>query len=260
MTTSYRQPIFPGDRGDDILAVRHALRALGHELPATGLTAGPEFVSAIERVQRNHGLSVDGRYGPTVHPIVAPHFNHQDIVLYKRAQLRTHYMSPFAQSGQLVPGRTDQGVDYHGVGPICAIGDGTIVGVGQTTGWPGGPQGSGIPGTFLLYRLENGRHAGRYIYVAEAIVANVHTGQKVEAGQTICRFGAHAAPGGHPGIETGWGSPTMNLTYHRFMGQPYHETSTPAGEAFARLLKALGAPVVSVGPGAEFHEYAPQLH
>jgi hypothetical protein len=260
MITPYRQPIFPGDSGDDILAVRHALRALGHDLPDAGLTAGPEFVKAIRRLQSNHHLDIDGRYGPTVHPIVAPHFTRQDVTLYRRAPLRAHYLNPFAKSRQLVLGRTDQGVDYHGVGPIAAIGDAVIIGAAQTAGWPGGPPGSGIPGTFLLYRLENGRHAGRYVYVAEAIVATVHTGQKVRAGDTICTFAANAAPNQHPGIETGWGCETMNITYHKFMGQPYHETSTPAGEAFARFLKAIGAPVVDVGPGEEFHTYPAPVH
>jgi hypothetical protein len=262
MTTPFRQPIFPGDEGDDILAVRHALIALGHHLPDTGLVAGPEFVSAIRRVQSNHGLEIDGRYGATVHPIVAPHFKKQDVVLYKRAPIRVHYANPFAGSHQLVVGRIDQGIDYHGVGPIGAIGDAQIIGAEQTHGWPGGPPGSGIAGTFLLYRLLNGRHEGRFVYVEEAIVPTVHAGQKVKAGDTICTFGAHAAPGGHPGIETGWGCETMFLSYHRFMGQPFSEddAATPAGEAFTRLLKAVGAPVPTIGPGEEFHTYPAPVH
>jgi Putative peptidoglycan binding domain len=250
--TPYRQPIFPGDKGDDVLAVRHALVLLGHQLPSNGLTAGPEFVSAIERVQRNHGLHVDGRYGPTVHPIVAPHFTHPDVALYKQAALRVHYVNPFEKSTQLEKGRIDQGVDYHGVGPICAIGDAEIVGAEKTHGWPGGPSGSGIAGTYILYRLTNGRHAGRYVYVAEAVDATVSTGQHVRAGDVICTFGANAAPGGHPGIETGWGCKTMFLTYHQFIGHKNLERDTPAGAAFARLLKRLGAPVVPVDDGAEF--------
>ncbi len=243
MTTAYRQPIFPGDKGGDIFAVRHALRALGHDLPAVGFTAGPIFVSAIERVQRNHGLEVDGHYGPTVHPIVAPHFNAADAFLYTHAQIRAHYVNPLGKARNIVTGRIDQGVDYHGIGPILALGDATIIGNGGH-GWPGG--------NYLLYQLSAGPHAGRFVFVAEAIVPTVVAGDKVRAGDTICTFGADAAPGAHPGIETGWSSATLNITYAKST-TGYHEGDvTPAGKAFARLLKRLGAPVVDVDHGPEF--------
>jgi putative peptidoglycan binding protein len=248
--TPYRQPIFPGDKGRDVFAVRHALRALGHELPAVGFTAGPQFVSALERLQRNHGLDVNGRYGPTVHPIVAPHFSKADAFMYVHAALRAHYVNPFEQATHLVAGRIDQGVDYHGVGPILAIGDADVVGNGGS-GWPGG--------NYLLYRLRNGVHAGRLVYVAESIVPSVKAGDRVSAGDVVCTFGAHAAPGQSPGIETGWGSETLNLTYAKTT-TGYHEGEvTPAGRAFARLLKRLGAPVVDVDDGPEFPA-GPELH
>jgi peptidoglycan hydrolase-like protein with peptidoglycan-binding domain len=243
MTTPYRQPIFPGDKGSDIFAVRRALRALGHQLPAQGYTAGPEFVDAIERVQKNHGLSVDGNYGPTVHPIVASHFDAYGIQLYTRAKLRPHYVNPFGLTTKLVAGRVDQGVDYHGVGPILAIGDAVIVGDGGS-GWPGGH--------YLLYKLANGIHAGRFVYVAEAIVPSVSAGQRVRAGDAICTFGPAAAPGQSPGIETGWGSATLNVTYAKSTTGYTEGQVTPAGAAFVRLLHRLGAPVISHDAGPEF--------
>jgi peptidoglycan hydrolase-like protein with peptidoglycan-binding domain len=244
MTTPYRQPILPGDKGSDIFAVRRALRTLGHQLPARGYTAGPEFVDAIARVQRNHGLSVDGKYGPTVHPIVAPHFDAYGVQLYSRAKLRAHYVNPFGLATQLVAGRIDEGVDYHGVGPILAIGDAVVVGDGLPSRWPGHH--------YLLYKLSNGVHAGRYVYVAEAIVPKVGAGQKVRAGDVICDFGPDAAPGRSPGIETGWGSATLNRAYAAATTGYKEGQMTDAGKAFARLLHHLGAPVVSFDEGPEF--------
>jgi Putative peptidoglycan binding domain len=243
--TPFRQPIYGGDRGSDVLAVRRALRSRGHRIPRIGRTAGPEFVKAVRRVQANHDLAVDGVYGPKTHALLAPAFDRWGVWLYQHAAIRARYVNPFARA-QVVAGRIDMGVDYHGTGPILAIGDATIVGLGGT-GWPGSH--------YLLYRLENGPHAGHHIYVAEAIEPSVRPGQRVRAGETIASFGPGARYGFYPGIETGWGSPEVNLTLAAAMGNTggFGHSNSPAGICFARFLHRLGAPVVwNPGPGPEY--------
>jgi RHS repeat-associated protein len=144
------------------------------------------------------------------------------------------YVNPFKLSRNLAAGRIDMGVDYHGTGPIGAIGNALIIGDGGS-GWPGGH--------YLLYKLTNGKHAGRYVYVAEAIVPTVRGGRTVKAGTTIARFGANAAPGRSPGIEIGWSTSTLNQTWAKQTTGYYEGQKTLAGRAFARLLRLLGAPV-----------------
>lgn len=154
------------------------------------------------------------------------------------------YRNPF-HAARVVVGRIDMGIDYHGYGPISAIGKAKIICIGGN-GWPGG--------CYILYRLLRGRHKGRYVYVAEAVTPLVKPGQVVKKGQSICDFGADAAPGTYPGIETGWGSPICNLTLAAYQGDTggVDHADSPAGLAFARFLKRIGAPHPPVGPGREY--------
>lgn len=213
-----------------------------------GRTAGPAWEHAIRAIQHNHGLHVDGIYGKQTHAIVARHFDEYGVKLYKAASIRhrtSGYVNPFAATRSLVVGRIDEGVDYFGYGPIHAIGDCVIVGHGGG-GWPGGQ--------YLLYRLTNGRHAGKHIYIAEGINVTCRVGQRLKAGAQICTFRYDAAPGHFPGIEFGWGSSIVNLTWaavsHQLTPRPYN--NTPPGLAFARLLHSVKAPAPPVGAGPEF--------
>jgi hypothetical protein len=246
--TPFRQPIRPGDVGSDVLAYKAALHRMGVKgsgAMSSSRTAGPVFVAELKVLQRQHKLKVDGIAGKATHALVAAHFSPYDAWLYRAARIRTHalYVSPFLHAHILVAGRIDQGVDYHGVGPICAIGDAEIIGNGGG-GWPGR--------NYLLYVLLNGEHKSRHIYVAEAIEVTVRAGQKVKASDPICHFGADAAPGRFPGIETGWGSPTINLTRAAQMGNTggHGHSRAPAGLAFARFTHQLGVPLAEdPGPG-----------
>ena len=247
--TPYRQPIVPHDRGMDVLATHRALYVMGHkDVNRTSNKAGPDWEHAVRSVQHNHGLRVDGIYGRATHNIAAQHFDKYSVWLYTHAKIRHRsdgYKNPFAATRSLVVGRCDEGVDYFGYGPIHAIGDCVITGHGGS-GWPGGQ--------FLTYRLTNGRHAGKYVYIAEGISVAVSVGQHVKAGAAVCSFRYDAAPGHYPGIEFGWGSSIVNLTYaavsHQLTPPPYN--NTPPGMAFARFLHAVGAPAPSVPPGPEF--------
>lgn len=246
--TPYRQPILPGESGLDVRAVKRALIKMGvtgskYLVPSSG-TAGNYFVSCIRSVQHAHGYHVDGIYGPRTHAIIATFFDAYGVSLYRRAKIRTHpvYLNPFAKSTSLVVGRVDQGVDYHGTGPICAIGNAKIIGLGGA-GWPGGQ--------YLLYQLLDGPQKGHYIYVAEAVIPRVKAGETVRAGDVICTFGPGAATGFFPGIETGWGSATVNRTRASELGDTggAGHSDSPAGMAFCRWLRAIGAPAPYAGAG-----------
>lgn len=243
--TPYRQPIKPGDSGLDVIAYKRVLRKRGY--PGINIvtpTFGDPAVAALRDEQRKHGLTPDGVAGPATHSIIANGFDKYGVWLYTHATLRNPYVNPFRLSTDLSPGRTDMGVDYHGRGTIVALGNAHVVGLGGS-GWPGGQ--------YLLYRLTNGPHSGRYVYVAEGIVPLVHGGSLVQAGEAVAHFRSDAYPGAHPGIEIGWGSPTLNLTYAA-VTTGYHEgQQTQAGRAFARLLRELGAPTRDdPGPGPTF--------
>jgi RHS repeat-associated protein len=151
------------------------------------------------------------------------------------------YVNPFKRSWSLFPEQIDQGVDYAGTGPILAIGHAFVIGDGGVT--------SGWYGHYLLYKLTSGEHAGRYIYVAEGIAPRVRGGASVNAGDVIAYF----VPGAPHGIETGWGSSTLNLSYANSTTGYTRGHPTPAGLAFARFLISLGARVRdNPGPGPTF--------
>ena len=139
------------------------------------------------------------------------------------------YANPLRAIAALTPERIDQGVDYAGIGPIYAIGNGVVLST-SIPGWPGG--------TYIAYQLSDGPAAGRVVYAAEDIEPSVQPGQQVNANTVLGQVYA-----GPDGIETGWGDPTaigntMARTYSQFSGG----NSTAFGANFSRLLQSLGAP------------------
>lgn len=234
----FKQLIYPGDSGSDVVAVRRALRSMGHKIPPHGRKAGGEWVDAVMAVQRNHDLHHDGVYGPATHGVIAPHFDPYARWLYKHAKERTHdLVNPFKHAHDLQPNRIDMGVDYHGVGPIVAWTHMRVVALGGS-GWPGGE--------FIHCVITKGRYQGLNYYCAESVIPMVRPGKVLKPGDLLCYFGTGAHPGNYPGIETGWGSPVTNITYYNHVHGYYNNAgSTEAGIAFARVLKACGAPVIS---------------
>ena len=135
-----------------------------------------------------------------------------------------------AQSGVVDPagagltlGRTDQGVDWRGTGPLYATGAGTIESVKTgDAGWPGG--------TYIDLRLANPPDpAHSDVYYAEDINPAVKAGEQVAAGQQV-----GTATGGSSGIELGWGNPAaMGQPLNQVTQGPYGGTgATPQGQSF----------------------------
>lgn len=139
------------------------------------------------------------------------------------------YGNPLRSIAGLSPERIDQGVDYHGYGPIYALGNGVVLSV-YNSGWPGG--------TFIAYRLTQGPAAGRVVYAAEDIRPQVGLGQSVTPNTVIGTMYE-----GFAGIETGWANPTLTgETMARSSGQFGGSNSTAYGFNFSQLLRSLGAP------------------
>jgi hypothetical protein len=138
------------------------------------------------------------------------------------------YANPLRGVSGLTPERIDQGVDYNGIGPVFAIGDGVVLST-VNGGWPGG--------TFITYKLESGPAAGLVVYVAEDLVPRVYIGEQVTPSTVVGDMYA-----GWSGIETGWADGSLGDTMAMVAGQFAGWNSTAYGWNFDQLLVSLGAP------------------
>lgn len=242
---SFKRVLHLGMHGPDVKAVKIGLKRARH---SHGLVLthhfGPATRTNLKRFQTAEKVKADGIYGPETHKLLEPHFSAYARWLYRRTKVEAPktYVNPFSGCTKLQVGRIDMGVDYHGDGPIKAIGAAVIVGFAGA-GWPGGE--------YLLYQLLEGEMKGHYVYIAEGIVPLVRAGQHVRAGEVICRFAGGYESEVYPGIETGWGSPTPGLTRAAEIGETggFAHADSPPGLAFARFLKSIGAPAPATGFG-----------
>jgi hypothetical protein len=138
------------------------------------------------------------------------------------------YTNPFGRAS-VKRGRTDQGVDYSGRGPLLALGDAVVTkAMSGGSGWP--------EGGYVEYKLLSGPHAGRHVYYAEGLRPHVRVGQRVRAGQKVAAITGKS-------IEVGWaaGGPGTQ-TYARTHGGYSEGQVTRPGRRFGRLLTRIGAP------------------
>jgi hypothetical protein len=154
------------------------------------------------------------------------------------------YTNPVKAVRDLESGRIDMGVDYAGSGPVLALGDGQVTVASNHDSGPPSCYGKTCwpVGGIVVYRLSDGPFAGKYVYVAENITADVSAGQTVQTGEQIATV--HNA---YPDMETGWasGSGTEALAIadgHQCPCGDPGNWSTIEGRNFNRLLVALGAP------------------
>jgi hypothetical protein len=247
----FRQPIRPNDVGLDVMAVKRAMIAMGaqdSQRIVVNRRAGAAFVHTLKAIEHNNKLTVDGIYGPKVHAIVAPHFDLWGAQLYRKAGIRDvhpFHANPLHLAKNIGLSRTDMGVDYHGEGPICSFVAAKYLG-NSGRGWPGN--------NFMLFEVKAGPFKGKFFYIAEAVEPVVSRGALVDAGQPVCRFGYYAARGRYPGIEMGWASESglsqINKTRAAETSGYYEGERTPAGKAFARLLRSVGCSTLEdPGPG-----------
>ncbi|HEX8752196.1 MAG TPA: lytic murein transglycosylase [Solirubrobacterales bacterium] len=258
-----REDIAAGRIDRRVLAMLEYLRSKGFRLRISALECGHGYLTSSGNVSEHSsgdavdiseidGVPVAGHQGPgtltdklirdvlalqgTMHPhqvislenlpgetsfALRDHYDHVHIGYYPEPE--AGYVNPFPNATE---GRTDQGVDFTGTGPIAAIGDAEIL----KTGAPGWPEGGGV-----LYRLLGGSHAGQVIFVYEGLVPTVKPGERVAAGQQIATF----IPGGS--IEIGFadanGVPLAHSVYTEGL-------VTEWGQKMAAFLKELnGSPL-----------------
>lgn len=137
------------------------------------------------------------------------------------------YVNPLKSIRNLQMGRTDQGVDASGTGPVLAMGSGKVLST-HNSGWPGGG--------FIVIALDNpiGGH-GAY-YTAEDVTPTVSVGQRVKAGQQI-----GTAYAGATGLELGWAATGSQLgeSYAMAHGGYTEGQATSAGANFKSVLDTL---------------------
>jgi hypothetical protein len=128
--------------------------------------------------------------------------------------------------------RTDEGVDFGGAGTLKAIGDCTVVGWNQGTGWFGGY------GNCLVYRITDGAKSGTLVYYAEGVelASGTAVGRSYSAGTVLCN-----ATGGQYGIECGWASDSTGTPLTPYNGNP-DGTPMPGGIDFGNFIAGLGYP------------------
>ncbi|HEY6275392.1 MAG TPA: M23 family metallopeptidase [Streptosporangiaceae bacterium] len=144
------------------------------------------------------------------------------------------YVNPLRGVSGLVAQRIDDGVDFAGVGPVYAVGDGIVTNATATNyGWPGGG--------WITYRLTGGPGEGLVVYVAEDVTPAVVVGQRVSPSTVIGTMW-----NGGDGIETGWAQSTglsseSELPEAGGIGGlgPF---PTRVGVNFDELLQSLGVP------------------
>jgi hypothetical protein len=155
------------------------------------------------------------------------------------------YVNPLKAVANLKPSRIDMGVDYSGSGPILALGRAKVVLATDRLAGPESCWGKTCvppPGDMIVYRLLDGRFAGKYVYVVENITVKVKAGQIVNAGQRIAIL--HQ---GSPNLELGWASghgvQTLAVARgHQCACSDPGGWSSIEGRNFNALLVWLGAP------------------
>lgn len=142
----------------------------------------------------------------------------------------------------LTLGRTDQGVDWSGSGPLYAVGSGTIINL-YNSGWPGG--------TFIVLKLDQAAGLpSQLVYYAEDITPSVQIGQHVNEGAVIGQ-----ATGGSSGIEIGWANPAAigsALAASQFTGS----NATQLGQDFKNWIGGAVAAVSGMTQGQAFTQAA----
>lgn len=133
-------------------------------------------------------------------------------------------MTAIAPPKGLTLGRTDQGVDFGGSGPVPAPDSGTIKSVGLWNGWPGS---GGI--------VESTPEGDIYVMEDFAPAAGLTVGSHVAKGQAL-----GTATGGPSGIEEGFANATGTAPRVQYNGLP-DGTPTAGGIAYRKFITGGGS-------------------
>ena len=150
--------------------------------------------------------------------------------------LSKFYDNPLRDVKHLVPWRIDEGVDYHGHGPVYAIGEGVVkLATRHSNFW------ANEGGNAVIYKLTEGPAKGLNVFVSENCTPKVHKHEKVHPWTVVCRMHGDDSP---PGIETGWAMMHNSDKKDYPAAQPVYSEGdkTAYGVYFNRLMVKLGAP------------------
>lgn len=150
------------------------------------------------------------------------------------------YKDPYRDVKQKTPLRIDMGLDYAGVGPIYAIGNGKVNVVYKRnggSGWPG--WGADGAGGWVSYTLSDGPAAGKTVYFAENCVPTVKVGDPVTTDTKICELDGLTSAWS----ESGWAADKTTSSAAAHVEWRGHDSSayyTAYGENFSQLINKLG--------------------
>ena len=150
------------------------------------------------------------------------------------------YKDPYRDVKQKTPMRIDMGLDYGGVGPIYAIGNGTVNTVYKRnggSGWPGwGVEGGG---GWVSYTLSDGPAKGKTVYFAENCQPVVSAGDQVTPDTKICDLDGLTSAWS----ESGWAADKTTSWAAAHVEWGGHDSTayyTAYGENFSQLIHKLG--------------------
>lgn len=154
------------------------------------------------------------------------------------------YFNPFSNARKLVPGRIDAGVDFTMTpgDEILCIGDSRVVGI-NANWYQSQP--------LLCMQFTSGQNKGECWYIAEYIGNLPRIGSLIRGGERLCTFGGSGATG-QQSIEIGWASPTSHI-----QAQSGGDSERTAGDRFARFLRSVGCPTVTIQSGTSGSTHNP---
>ncbi len=203
----------------DIAAI-NGVPVTDHQGPGTLADSLIKSLLQLQGTMQPHQvISLEDLPGPTSFAL-ADHWDHVHVGFTPLPG--SGYVNPFVDAVRRGIG---QGVDYIGTGSIKALGKARIIKAGE----------SRRGGAGVVYRLLDGSHAGKAIYVFGGISPAVHAGDLVLAGDDIGTFVPDSSTGIEIGFADGNGAPPSHAKRHR-------GHATAAGRKMASFLSSIGAP------------------
>lgn len=169
---AWRQPIRANDVGSDVKAVKRAMKRMKAQDSAkivVNRRAGRAFIHTLRAIQKNHGLHVDGVYGPKTHSILVHEhaFDLYGAMLYRSARIRKED-APTPPTGS-AKAEAQQLLKFHEAGKYRADNSGDLYDIRQTAlGRPVWSRAGRYvfidprPLRLLVYLIEQGYTIGTY--------------------------------------------------------------------------------------------------
>jgi hypothetical protein len=241
LTTTYKARVLDPIKATSTIADSAKIVFDKYEVP--GDTTLPKRIKNGEQVLKDAGVSLNSSGTPAPPAGTDPAAPAAASTCGSTTVGTGQYQNPFRDvqgKAHWRISRIDQGVDYHGVGPIHPLGNAKVLALKGAPSW-------GY--IFIVYQLKDGPASGKYVYFSENCNPAVSIGQDVTPNDVLCNMFD-----GSMGIEIGWAQPpangdiAMGRNEYKQRGDGF---ATNFGLNFNDLLKSLGTPpgVVQSGMG-----------